>query len=63
MELNDESIDMMSSPSATYPTPALSVSLDVAHDFYNMSPFDSVPTPNAWYIIRTSHSSKKRYLS
>ncbi|KAH7190076.1 hypothetical protein DER44DRAFT_797207 [Fusarium oxysporum] len=63
MEPNDESIDMMSTPSVTYPTPAHSVSLDECHDFYNMSPFDSVPTPNFWYIIRTRNSSKKRYLS
>ncbi|EXL65412.1 hypothetical protein FOPG_18364 [Fusarium oxysporum f. sp. conglutinans race 2 54008] len=63
MEPNDESIDMVSTPSVTYPTPAHSVSLDESHDFYNMSPFDSVPTPNAWYIIRTRNSSKKRYLS
>jgi hypothetical protein len=63
MELNDENIDMMSSPSPTYPTPAPSVSLDASHDFCNMSPFDSVPTPNAWYIIRTRNASKKRFLS
>ncbi|SCV57409.1 uncharacterized protein FFB14_15143 [Fusarium fujikuroi] len=62
MEPNDESIDMVSTPSVTHRTPAHSVSLDESHDFYNMSPFDSVPTPNSWYIIRTRNSIKKRYL-
>ncbi|KAI3574049.1 hypothetical protein IWW34DRAFT_855045 [Fusarium oxysporum f. sp. albedinis] len=27
-----------------------------------MSPFDYIPIPNAWYIIRTRNSNKKRYL-
>ncbi|KAH7169826.1 uncharacterized protein B0J16DRAFT_245357, partial [Fusarium flagelliforme] len=63
MEPHDESIDMMSSSSDLYPTPACSVSLGESNDSCNTPPFDSVPTPNAWYLIRTRNSIKNRYLS